>query len=68
MVSLLPIKFHEILFSSFRGVALTNCVTDRRTDRTKTICLPTKFDKLESEIVYMRKEIDEIKTNSENPR
>jgi hypothetical protein len=27
-----------ILFSSFRGVALTNCVTDR----TKTICLPTK--------------------------
>ena len=38
MVSLLPTKFHEILFSSFRGVALTNCVTDR----TKTICLPTK--------------------------
>ena len=31
-------KFHELLFSSFRGVALTNCVTDR----TKTICLPTK--------------------------
>ena len=61
MVSLLPTKFHEILFSSFRGVALTNCVTDRWTDRTKTICLPTKFDKLESEIVYMRKEIDEIK-------
>ena len=30
MVSLLPTKFHEILFSSFRGVALTNCVTDRR--------------------------------------
>ena len=25
MVSLLPTKFHEILFSSFRGVALTNC-------------------------------------------
>ena len=46
MVSLLSTKFHEILFSSFRGVALTNCVTDRRTDRqtdrTKTICLPTK--------------------------
>ena len=33
MVSLLPTKIHEILFSSFRGVALTNCVTDRRTDR-----------------------------------
>jgi hypothetical protein len=31
MVSLLPTKFHEILFSSFRGVALTNCVMDRRT-------------------------------------
>jgi hypothetical protein len=29
-VSLLPTKFHEILFSSFRGVALTNC--DGRTD------------------------------------
>jgi hypothetical protein len=50
MVSLLSTKFHEILFSSFRGVALTNCVTDRQTDRrtdgqtdrTKTICLPTK--------------------------
>jgi hypothetical protein len=46
MVSLLPTKFNEILFSSFRGVALTNCVTDRQTDRqtdrTKTICLPTK--------------------------
>ena len=25
MVSLLPTKFHEILFSSFRGVVLTNC-------------------------------------------
>ena len=25
MVSLLFTKFHEILFSSFRGVALTNC-------------------------------------------
>jgi hypothetical protein len=33
MVSLLSTKFHEILFSSFRGVALTNCVTDRQTDR-----------------------------------
>ena len=32
MVSLLPTKFHEILFSSFRGVALTNCVTDRQMD------------------------------------
>ena len=42
MVSLLSTKFHEILLSSFRGVALTNCVTDRQTDRTKTICLPTK--------------------------
>ena len=40
MVSLLPTKFHEILFSSFRGVALTNCYG--QTDRTKTICLPTK--------------------------
>jgi hypothetical protein len=30
MVSLLPTKFHEILFNSFRGVALTNC--DRQTD------------------------------------
>jgi hypothetical protein len=40
---LVSTKFHEIMFSSFRGVALTNCVTDRRTDdRTKTICLPTK--------------------------
>ena len=39
MVSLLSTKFHEILFSSFRGVELTNCVTDR----TKTICLPTKM-------------------------
>ena len=38
VLSLLPTQFHEILFSSFRGVALTNCVTDR----TKTICLPTK--------------------------
>jgi hypothetical protein len=37
MVSLLPTKFHEILFSSFRGVALTNRVTDRWTDRTKTM-------------------------------
>jgi hypothetical protein len=25
MVPLLPTKFHEILFNSFRGVALTNC-------------------------------------------
>ena len=40
MVSLLPTKFHEILFCSFRGVSLTNCVTDR----TKTICLPTKVE------------------------
>jgi hypothetical protein len=30
MVSLLPTKFHEILFRSFRGVALTNC--DGQTD------------------------------------
>jgi hypothetical protein len=30
MVSLLPTKFHEILFSSFRGVALTN--SDKQTD------------------------------------
>ena len=40
MVSLLPTKFHEILFSSFKGVVLTNC--DGQTDRTKTICLPIK--------------------------
>ena len=40
VVSLLPTKFHEILFSSFRGVVLTNC--DGQTNRTKTICLPTK--------------------------
>ena len=40
MVSLLSTKFHEILFSSFRGVALTNCVTDRRTGQKQ--CLPTK--------------------------
>ena len=32
IVSLLSTKFHEILFSSFRGVALKKCVTDRRTD------------------------------------
>ena len=32
MVSLIPTNFHEIMFSSFRGVALRNCVTDRRTD------------------------------------
>ena len=32
MVSLLSTKFHEILFSSFRGVTLTKCVTDRRRD------------------------------------
>ena len=53
MVSLLPTKFHEILFSSFRGVALTNCLmdrrTDRQTDRTKTICLPTKVG---GDIIY----------------
>ena len=40
MVSLLPTKFHEILFRSFRGVALTNCVMDRRTGQKQ--CLPTK--------------------------
>ena len=40
MVSLLSTKFHEILFSSFRGVALTNCVTDRQTGQKQ--CLPTK--------------------------
>ena len=40
---LLPTKFHEILFSSFRGVALTNCVTDRRTDgQDKNNMSPTK--------------------------
>ena len=35
MVSLLSTKFHEILFSSFRGVALTNCVTDRQTGQNQ---------------------------------
>ena len=34
MVSLLSTKFHEILFSSFRGVALTNCVKDRTDGQT----------------------------------
>ena len=29
MVSLLPTKFHEILFSSFRGVALTSCFSSK---------------------------------------
>ena len=33
-------EFHEVLFSSFRAVALTNCVTDRRTGQKQ--CLPTK--------------------------
>jgi hypothetical protein len=37
MVSLLPTKFHEILFSSFRGVVLTNCVTDRRTGQKQYV-------------------------------
>ena len=37
MVSLLPTKFQEILFSSFRGVALTNCVTDRRTGQKQYV-------------------------------
>ena len=40
MVSLLPTKFHEILFSSFRGVALTNCVTDRRTGQKQYVSPP----------------------------
>jgi hypothetical protein len=43
MVSLLPTKFHEILFSSFRGVALTNCQTNGRTDgQDKNNMSPTK--------------------------
>jgi hypothetical protein len=29
MVSLLPTKFHEILFSNFRGVALTSCFSSK---------------------------------------
>jgi hypothetical protein len=29
MVSLPPTKFHEILFSSFRGVALTSCFSSK---------------------------------------
>ena len=37
MVSLLSTKFHEILFSSFRGVALKNCVTDRRTGQKQYV-------------------------------
>jgi hypothetical protein len=37
MVSLLPTKFHEILFGSFRGVTLTNCVTDRRTGQQQYV-------------------------------
>ena len=40
MVSLLPIKFHVILFNSFRGVALTNCVTDRRTVQKQYVSPP----------------------------
>jgi hypothetical protein len=40
MVSLLPTKFHEILFSSFRGVELTNCVTDRRTGQKQYVSPP----------------------------
>jgi hypothetical protein len=40
MVSLLPSKFHEILFGSFRGVALTNCVTDRRTGQKQYVSPP----------------------------
>ena len=42
MVSLIPTKFHEILFSSFRGVALTNCVTDRQTGQKQYVS-PTKW-------------------------
>ena len=37
MESLLPTKFYEILFSSFRGVALTNCVTDRQTGQKQYV-------------------------------
>ena len=37
MVSLLPTMFHEILLSNFRGVALTNCVTDRRTGQKQYV-------------------------------
>ena len=37
MMPLPPTKFHEILFSSFRGVALTNCVTDRRTGQKQYV-------------------------------
>jgi hypothetical protein len=37
---ILPTKFHEILFSSFRGVALTNCVTDRRTGQKQYVSPP----------------------------
>jgi hypothetical protein len=40
MLSLLSTKFHEILFSSFRGVALTNCVKDRRTGQEQYVSPP----------------------------
>ena len=54
MVSLLPTKFHEILFSSFRGVALTNCVTDRRTDRQdKNMKLTDFCMKYDNKIYYI---------------
>jgi hypothetical protein len=35
MVALLPIKFHEILFSSFRGVALTSCFSSKFREMSK---------------------------------
>jgi hypothetical protein len=35
MVSLLPTKFHEILFSSFRGVALKSCFSSKFREMSK---------------------------------
>ena len=48
MVSLLPTKFHEILFSSFRGVALTDkfCFQEIVIFRFMKFCSVVSFDKL----------------------
>jgi hypothetical protein len=35
MVSLLPTKFHEILFCSFGGVALTSCFSSKFREMSK---------------------------------
>ena len=44
MVSLLSTKFHEILFSSFRGIALTNCVMNRWTGQKQYVFPPSGGD------------------------